>query len=139
MFIEEGLESTDVDEILAVRGVAKDLVIKDIASLQNFLVAENGKFSIDKIDGKKAQELDKKMGKSYRIFFKLHWWYWAFRSEAHSQAEKQAFENSEETYSAVKKEYIAVKSDYMQYKENLTLSIDEKRLSVLKVPNHLKT
>ena len=48
MSIKEGLLSTDVDKILAARGVAKDLVTRDITSLQDHLMVENGKFSMDK-------------------------------------------------------------------------------------------
>ena len=144
-----------IEKITAKRGVAKDLVTNDIASLKNHLVVENGKFLFDKIDGIKAQELYQKLKKSYTDFYDLHlllnatikknscawdcWWYSAFSSEerfqADLQAEKQTLEKNKETYSAVREEYIAVKSQFMQYDEALALSIEEKQKSVLEVPD----
>ena len=144
-----------IEKITAKRGVAKDLVTNDIAILKNHLMVENGKFLLDKIDGIKAQELYKKLKKTYTYFYDLHlllnaaikknscawdcWWHSAFSSEerfqADLQAEKQTLEKNKETYSAVREDYIAVKSQFMQYDEALALSIEEKQKSVLEVPD----
>ena len=61
----------------------------------------------------------------------MHWWYGAFSSEIHSQAEKKAFENRKETYSAVLEENIAVKSDYMQYTSFLYKKLFYKKVSII--------
>ena len=123
-----------IERITAAKGVAKDLVTEDIASLKNHLVVENGKFLFDEIDRIKAQELYQKLKKSFSDLYDLQCstlYYYAFNSEAKSladlQAEEEALEKSKETYSAVREKYIAVNSHYIQYEEALAVSIDEKQ------------
>ena len=57
-----------IEKITAARGVAKDLVNKDIQCLKNHLVVENGKFLFDGINGIKAKDLFQKLKNPSLIF-----------------------------------------------------------------------
>ena len=109
MSIEEGLASTDVAKITAARGAAKGQVTKNIRSLKDKLVIENGEFLFDEIDEDMVQGVYKKLDTAYNQFQDLHDKILSLRSkEANASAEEEALLKEDNYFENIRRDFKAV-------------------------------